>query len=249
MKEENHKIFVINLDRSFDRFEQISTQLKNIGLEFERISAIDGNSQTDEFLEKYYSKELNRKKYYVPMSKAEIGCYISHLKACERIVKENLEYGIVLEDDIILEPYFELIPDVINSIDKKWNFIKLISSLNKKIIEKTPIDLGVFYDSPYEFELVKWKKPPFGMLAYAISREGAAEILKKRSVFYRPIDVDLQFAWETGLDVMGLIPQLGRHSDMESVIGNGKRDLKSNRHYPLAKFVYKIKYLILSIFK
>lgn len=223
----------------------MAMQLKNIGLEFERISAVDGNAQTDEFLNKYYSSKLNRKKYYVPLKKAEIGCYISHLKACEKIVRDNLDYAIILEDDIILEPYFEIIPDVINSIDKKWNYIKLISSLNKKIIEKIPLDLGIFYDSPYEFELVKWKKPPFGCLAYAISKEGAVEFLKKRSVFYRPIDVDLQFTWETNLDVMGLIPQLGRHSNVESEIG--ERDLNKEYHYPLAKLVYKFKYLILSI--
>ena len=244
--EPSYKVFVINLDRSPERLEQMAMQLKNIGLDFERISAVDGNAQTDEFLNKYYSSKLNRKKYYVPLKKTEIGCYISHLKACEKIVRDNLDYAIILEDDIILEPYFEIIPDVINSIDKKWNYIKLIfSGRKKKIIERTPVDVGIFYDFPYEFELVKWKKPPFGTQAYAISKEGAVEFLKKRSVFYRPIDVNLQFTWETNLDVMGLIPQLGRHYNVESEIG--ERDLNKEYHYPLAKLVYKFKYLILSI--
>ena len=223
----------------------MAMQLKNIGLDFERISAVDGNAQTDEFLNKYYSSKLNRKKYYVPLKKAEIGCYISHLKACEKIVRDNLDYAIILEDDIILEPYFEIIPDVINSIDKKWNYIKLIFPFKKKrITKKIPLDLGIFYDSPYEFELVKWKKPPVGTQAYAISREGAVEFLKKRSVFYRPIDVDLQFTWETNLNVMGLRPCLCNISEAESTIG--KRKLKI--HYPFARFIYKFKYLILSIF-
>lgn len=118
--EPSYKVFVINLDRSPERLEQMAMQLKNIGLDFERISAVDGNAQTDEFLNKYYSSKLNRKKYYAPLKKAEIGCYISHLKACEKIVRDNLDYAIILEDDIILEPYFEIIGE--RDSNKEYHF-------------------------------------------------------------------------------------------------------------------------------
>ncbi len=36
------KVILINLDRREDRLEKISTQLDNLGITFERFSAIDG---------------------------------------------------------------------------------------------------------------------------------------------------------------------------------------------------------------
>ena len=96
-----------------------------------------------------------------------------------------------------------------------------------------------------EFELVRWNKPPTGTQAYAISRSGAEEFLRRRSVFFRPIDVDLQFTWETGIDVVGLEPQLCKISDAESTIGG--RKLKP--HYPAARLIYKLKYAINSLIR
>jgi GR25 family glycosyltransferase involved in LPS biosynthesis len=39
------KVILINLDRREDRLEKISTQLDNLGITFERFSAIDGNAE------------------------------------------------------------------------------------------------------------------------------------------------------------------------------------------------------------
>ena len=78
------KIFVINLDRSKDRLDSMKTQLDNLNLAFERIAAIDGRCADEDSLNKHYSQELNRKKYFTPLTKGEIGCYLSHLSACKK---------------------------------------------------------------------------------------------------------------------------------------------------------------------
>ena len=96
------KVFVINLDKSVARLERLKAEFERIGLDFERIPAVDGRKLSENQILKHYSPELNRKKYFVPLSKPEIGLYMSHLKACERIISENLDFGIILEDDIVL---------------------------------------------------------------------------------------------------------------------------------------------------
>ena len=222
-----YKIFVINLDRSVSRWEKMRGRLEALGLPYERIPAVDGKNASDEFLNKYYSAELNRKKYYACMSAPEIACYISHLKACERAVSEDLDYAIILEDDIILEDPFKFVPLALESITCDWNYIKLIAPFKKKkIVSREPVVFEIPVACSYEkwshdgktgskclskssnlisasvfFEVVRWENPPTGMQAYAISQQGSAEFLAKCSKLICPIDI-LQFTH----GVAGLFP-------------------------------------------
>ena len=264
------KVFVINLDKSVARLERLKAEFERIGLDFERIPAVDGRKLSENQILKHYSPELNRKKYFVPLSKPEIGVYLSHLTACEKIISENLDFGIILEDDIVLKDGFQMIPQVLCSLNEKWNYIKLIAPGKKKKIKKRerivvdlPIELNIesyFKDinsgknetitetrsisAPAIFELITWNKPPIGASAYAITLDGAKEFLSKRSIFFRPIDVDLQYEWETSLNIQGLSPffleLLGDKSTVQTS--------KLRYHHPLARLIYKLKYAIMSCF-
>lgn len=262
------KIFVINLDGSTKRLERLKSEFERIGLDFERIPAVDGRKLSDNQILKHYSPKLNRKKYFVPLSKPEIGVYISHLKACEKIISENLDFGIILEDDIVLKEGFQMVPQVLSDLKEKWNYIKLIAPGKKKKIKariQIPVELpaklsiGKYSGEdtldkdekndgarniklPAQFELVIWNKPPIGASAYAVTREGAEEFLSKRSVFFRPIDVDLQYEWETSLNIKGLSPFLLDLLGDKSTV----QTCKLKYHYPLARLVYKLKYTIMS---
>lgn len=247
-KGKRYKIFFINLDKSVERRKEMERQLERTGLPFERFCAIDGNAHSEEFFNRYYSANENAKKYYVSLSKSEIGCYISHLKVCEKIISENLDYAIVLEDDIILKDSFAFLPNALNSI-ADWNYVKLIAPFKKKkIISSVPIQVGGYavdaagpskseFENAAEFELVRWKKPPSGTQAYAITKDGAKEFLAKRSRFFRQIDVDLQHTWESKLDIQGLLPSCCELAYFPSEISRKKR-----YHYPFARLVYDFKY-------
>ena len=41
------------------------------------------------------------------MTMGEVGCFLSHYRIWERMVKENLTEVLILEDDIRFEPYFK----------------------------------------------------------------------------------------------------------------------------------------------
>lgn len=263
------KVFVINLDKSVARLERLKAEFERIGLDFERIPAVDGRKLSDNQILKHYSPKLNRKKYFVPLSKPEIGLYISHLRACEKIVSEELDFGIILEDDIVLKDGFQMVPQVLSDLKEKWNYIKLIAPGKKKKIKariQIPVELSAKLSIqkysgesssdkheknnetrnikvPIYFELISWNKPPIGTSAYAVTREGAKEFLSKRSIFFRPIDVDLQYEWETSLNIKGLSPFLLDLLGDESTV----QTCKLRYHYPLARLVYKLKYAISSI--
>ena len=242
-----YNIFVINLDRSKERLERIRTELNNIKLPFERISAIDGKTLNNKKIATYYAKDLNRKYYYAPLKAGQIGCYISHIKACHKILEEGLDYGIIIEDDIAINNGFEFIPAALESINIKWNYIKLIAPFKKKkITERIPLKANRLpLECKIRFELIRWNKVPTGTQAYAITRKGAEEFILKRSKFFRPIDVDLQYEWETNLDIIGLTPELCKITDIKSEIGH----TKPTPHYRGARLLYQIKYFINSIAK
>lgn len=242
-------------------------QLERLGLPYERFSAVDGREMSDEVLRRHYSAELNRCKYYVDLSRSEIACYISHLRACEKIISEELDFGIILEDDIVLKDGFQMVPQVLSDLKEKWNYIKLIApgkkkKINERIQVSIPIRLNIksyLKDAnstnnekiietasigvPAMFELITWNEPPIGTSAYAITLDGAKEFLSKRSKFFRPIDVDLQYEWETSLKIQGLRPFFLDLIRDKSTI----QTCKLGYHYPLARLVYKLKYAIASI--
>lgn len=77
-------IQVINLERRPDRLARISGELKNSGLNFEILVAVDGQ-------EEGYESEY--------ISRGEIGCWKSHVKAMRRQIETGAEFSLILEDD------------------------------------------------------------------------------------------------------------------------------------------------------
>lgn len=104
------RIFMINLVRRPERRIRMERNFREIGLDVEHIAAIDGKQLTQEYLEEIGVKILpgyadpfhNR-----PMTKGEIGCFLSHFWIWEKQVVEKMNEILILEDDIRFEPYFK----------------------------------------------------------------------------------------------------------------------------------------------
>lgn len=105
-----NKIFMINLERRPERRAKMNQSFDALGLDVEYVPAVDGRELNDdeikkigiEFLEGYADPYLNR-----PMTLGEIGCFLSHFYLWEKMVAEQLDEVLILEDDIRFEPYFK----------------------------------------------------------------------------------------------------------------------------------------------
>lgn len=80
------KAFVINLDRDRTRWQSTSRLLQGLGLDVERVTAVDGQ------------EEGGRDTHF--LSAGEQGCFQSHLKALERFLESGLPIALIFEDDI-----------------------------------------------------------------------------------------------------------------------------------------------------
>ena len=91
--------FVINLDTSTKRLAETETQLKHIGLDFTRLSAVDGHSLNSSNLGAQAYNTMGRN-----LTPGEIGCFQSHIKAAKVFLDTQAPLGLVLEDDIETTP-------------------------------------------------------------------------------------------------------------------------------------------------
>lgn len=88
------KAYVINLDSRIDRWNSVNAQSTKLNLEVVRISAIDQYSLPIEALD------------FSPMG--VVATWFSHQKACSEFLKSGDDYGLIMEDDFVLERAYEL---------------------------------------------------------------------------------------------------------------------------------------------
>lgn len=164
------KIFVINLKRNPDRKEYISQLMSKHNLSFEFIEAIDGAEMfsTEDKYSKFIENNFLDCNNWRP-NRGQLGCWLSHVKIWKKIVAEDVDSCLVLEDDIIFhspnenKSFFDNFDDYYNSLPSDWNIFMLgygggaIKTINDKITQL---------------------HHPSGTYAYALKNQ-AAQILSK----------------------------------------------------------------------
>ncbi|PHM60601.1 lipooligosaccharide galactosyltransferase I [Xenorhabdus stockiae] len=124
-------IFVINLAKDTERRESIKKQAETLGLQIQFIEAINGKNLSDTEINKFC-----RNFHDNGLTHGVLGCSLSHLKVYEKIISENLDVALILEDDVNLS---KEITNIYNSIcnynlkNKNTPLIYLLSITNEYI--------------------------------------------------------------------------------------------------------------------
>lgn len=94
---------VINLNESKDRWLRVSGRLNELGLVFDRISAVNGKTLTDKEVEAltYPLNHFETKvRFTRNLTRGEVGCFLSHRKCWKALVESGEKFAIIMEDDI-----------------------------------------------------------------------------------------------------------------------------------------------------
>ena len=115
-------IYVINLDRSQDRLEKMKKRMSELGEKITRISAIDGKKLTEKELDTNVT--FFCKNFCTP---GIIGCFLSHRKTWETMIKNKDRYAMILEDDChLIDNFQSYLADAMNELfklDPDWDLL------------------------------------------------------------------------------------------------------------------------------
>lgn len=227
-----YKIFVINMAKSRKRWLNISSQLDALNLPYERIEGIDASRLPPEELSKHYSYLKNKKLFPRPLLVGEIGCHISHITCWLEIVRQNLDFGVVLEDDAILSGRFSSAIKLLQEHPFEWDFIRLQPETKNRIL---------YSQKKFsEFSFNEYIRTSGGSLAYAVNISTAKRLVFELSPFGCTADSNSHLYYKYGINVLTIIPPVvfpwgigtDRVSDFKSKVKN---------FYPFSRQVFQLK--------
>lgn len=173
------RILVVNLARRKERLAYMQAQLKELGLRYERIDAIEGWKLSSE----EQRQALNVFRWWCSQGyrarAGEIGCALSHRKALAKIVEEGLPCACIIEDDVTLGEGF------LKALESSESFV--IPQTDAKVVLLTLCDVaretGVVVNDC--FVRIPWAQSAG---CYVVNHEAAKKLLAVTSPLTSTID-------------------------------------------------------------
>jgi GR25 family glycosyltransferase involved in LPS biosynthesis len=228
-----NKIFIINLDKDKNRYEQCIKQMYKYNItNYERFPAINGSKLTEK-----EKKNLTTDVGNIIASSSMIGCGTSHINIWKKIIKEGINKSIILEDDFIFKDNF------LNKFNYYYNYCPDnydILYLTDNALHNKNLKIRDINDYYYKQLLVSQT------VGYIISIEGARKILNYINKITYHIDVELAFLSLINSDI-NIISLKDPIIYQTYISSNNIND----RHYPLivdkiilrdnfVKYAYKV---------
>ena len=185
------RVLVINMEKSKDRWDKISKELKNLNIEFEKFPAVVGKDLSEDDINRYTTFTART----FLCTHASVGCTLSHINTWKKFIDSDEEFICIAEDDATFSDEF---PKVLNDIPS--------------IFSQTDFDIFELYSDALSFGKVtyinnyKIVRPVFGMASccYILSKKGAIKLYELFGGKV-PATVDFQISL---LNLQGKIKQL-----------------------------------------
>jgi glycosyl transferase, family 25 len=197
--QKNTRAVVITLRRSTTRAENVKAIIENCPLPCSVWDATDGSLLTADFVAKNYQTGLSRPGYPFTLKSGEIGCYLSHRSLWQKMVDENIQRLLILEDDISFLPNFQ------ETLEHAIEHAREGSYVQFQVRNLSFPEYGVL-DQP-QATLIRPTLVPLRTSAQLVTLGAAARLLKFSNQFDRPVDASIQMTWEHGAEVLVAVPQ------------------------------------------
>ena len=162
------KIFIINLVSAIERHKFMQDQLERLGLEYEFFPAINGRELSKEELKSKVSREWSIIYEGRELGLAEIGCALSHLEIYKKIIQEQIEYALILEDDAWITPSINMV--LKNIEEQKWG------NMAEVILLSDGCKYGKYIINNHEYYSLFEVKGGYNAHAYIITQKGAQKL-------------------------------------------------------------------------
>ena len=184
----NLKVYVINLKKDIIKKKHMQQLCYEYNLNAEFIKAVYGKELSKDEVYKMYDSAKSQKLLKRELTLAEIGCELSHLSIYKKMIAENIETALVLEDDI---DFNEKLISILSHIDKfpqEWEVVLVghHSKYSRKISTTGSVwnCMKLMDDFKLEYPVEKG----YGTYGYIINKKGAQKLLNHLEKFSYPID-------------------------------------------------------------
>jgi GR25 family glycosyltransferase involved in LPS biosynthesis len=114
-------VYLINMDKDYDRLEKVTKECDKVGIKFERFPGVNIYDLSQNILDKYIPEEIQ--KYG---TNGILGCGLSHLFVWQDAVKNNYKNILVLEDDVYFTDDFnEYLQNVMEELPDDYDILYL----------------------------------------------------------------------------------------------------------------------------
>jgi glycosyl transferase family 25 len=234
-------VCVISLAESTGRRNRIENILSQLDIDFEFFDAIDGRA-FDVLNHPLYDERKRLAQYGRHLNGGEIGCLLSHKAIYQKMVEDNIDKALILEDDVILRDDFVPVLQKILKLDIDYDAVRFLGSPKLERIKARHV---CHIDGPYN--LVRHTGLPGGTHATLMTKTGAEKMLKHLDKTAYPIDALMGRSWLTGLNWYTVRPGLAAQDlSFDSAIGDDRflPDLDvtgiSEILYPLTRGWFKL---------
>jgi glycosyl transferase family 25 len=192
------KAFILHLERASSRGPNVRALSACLPFESEVLAAVDGARLSAEGVEQAYARRRFRPAYPFPLTRTEVGVFLSHRVAWRRIVDDALDFAFIFEDDAQIDAnVFASLLEFLTAERSAWDYV---------LLPAEPIRNGTAIARRDGLALLRPDAPPLRAIAQVVSIAAAKRLLDSTLPFDRPIDTFMQMTWVTGQPVLVASP-------------------------------------------
>ncbi|MEM0947419.1 MAG: glycosyltransferase family 25 protein [Pseudomonadota bacterium] len=189
---------IIHLERAADRAAHVKHMSKWLPVPSEILPAVDAKDPNSKVWR--YEPDLGLDPAYpFPLSDTEVAVFLSHRRAWARIVASGWHAGLILEDDVMLDPdAFPAALRLARDVLGPRRFIRLPMKDREGKGDEVARENGI--------RAVRPRVVGLNLQASLVDREAAQTLLAATEKFDRPVDTWLQMTWEHDVDILSIWP-------------------------------------------
>ena len=210
--------YIINLDRSKERYASIKPHVDQLELPTERIEAVDGAALSQQEVNEKLDLDTYRVFLGHTPKRGTIGCSFSHIKVWQTFLKSNYKYALVFEDDVSFEPNkLKVVMEDLFKNSDLWDVVNFEIHSDPRM----PVSIKTLVNN-HQLYLYLSKSTHTG--CYMINRKAAKHLLEKALPIKMHVDQYFNRSWELDIKFTGVEnPRLVFQTFGDSDIGKTNR--------------------------
>ena len=184
-------IYVINLPQSTARKSAISSQLNDIGVDFEIFRAVDGRTDELPSWPRYDEEKAIQTKCW-PLNAGQLGCFYSHVRLWRCCVESGRPLIVIEDDALILKDAFQRFLEQCHQIPERFGCVRLFTHRRRQFrLLATEQIAGL--------ALNLYNKGHITTTGYYLQPSAAEVLLSHADNFFLPVDLYLDRFWQHGV--------------------------------------------------